>query len=287
MLYAQSDFSIDFWKSSDISRETKMQWLREPLEGIRTLHTMGIMHRDIRRQNTLILSETPARASICDYGKAIQVETCTVTTIGPICTLAPEVWTVSTSGPYTCMIDEWAYGYAIAEILGYSISKYPSADGDRGNNPPITRNRHAAILGMLRAHCQKAAEDAPLVDLATKLLTWQPAERWSAAQALEHECWAPIMRNQNREEEETGGTNQSTVQGGRLQVKRAYRDDSKATSSDGPSSHPSNDLTTVPTRNVVPTDTQKEDDTQVLSAETFAKYFKKIRRSPSSQVGLT
>ena len=282
MSYAQSDFSIDFWKSSGISRETKLQWLREPLEGIRTLHTMGIIHRDIRRQNTLILSEKPARASICDYGKAIQAKTCTATTIGPICTLAPEVWTVSTAGPYTNLIDEWAYGYAIAEILGYSTSKYPSADGDRGKNPPITLSRHASILGMLRAHCKKAAEDKPLVDLTIKLLTWQPAERWSAAQALEHECWAPIMRNQNREEERTGGTNQSTAQGGRLQVKRSYRDDSKATPSNGPSSHPSNGLTTVPTRKMVPTDTQKEDDTQVLSAETLAKYFGNVRRSPSS-----
>ena len=99
MPYAYSDLAFDFWTNSDISREIKLQWLRQPLEGIMTLHAMGIMHRDIRPKNMLILSKQPARASICDYGKAIQAETSTVTTIGPICTLAPEVWTVSRDGP--------------------------------------------------------------------------------------------------------------------------------------------------------------------------------------------
>jgi hypothetical protein len=50
----------------------------------------------------------------------------------------------------------WAYGYAIAEILGYSLAKYPGPDGYRTNNPQITHNRHSAILEMLRAHCDEA-----------------------------------------------------------------------------------------------------------------------------------
>lgn len=280
MSYAQSDFSAHFWVSPDISHETKLEWLREPLEGIRTLHAMGIMHRDIRRQNILILSEKPARVSICDYGKAIEAERCTVTTIGPICTLAPEVWTVSIDGPYTHKIDVWAYGYTIAEILGYSVSKFLGRDGNCGNNPRITRNRHAAILEMLHAHCERAAEDALLVDLATKLLTWRAAERWSAAQALEHECWAPIMQNR----EENRSIEQGTVQGGRLQSKRTKtkHGDREAIPSDRPSLHPRDDLDIVRARNMVPADTRPEDDTQVLSEETLAKYLGRIRRFPSA-----
>ena len=203
MPYARSDLSLHFWRMPEISRTTKLHWLREPLEGIRNLHSMGIMHRDIRPRNMLIVSAEPAQASLCDYGKAIEAESSTVTTIGPIPTLAPEVWTVSTDGPYTMKIDTWAYGYAIAEILGYSTQKYPGPNGFYGNNDAITRDRHSTILEMLRAHCSMASEDELLVDLVRKLLEWDPEKRWSASQALEHECWYPIMQEGREDEEES------------------------------------------------------------------------------------
>lgn len=171
-----------------------MHWLREILEGIGTLHAMGIMHRDIRPKNMLIMSTEPPRASLCDYGKAIETGYATATTLGPIHTLAPEVWAVSREGPYTNKIDMWAYGYAVVEILGYSVAKYPGPEGYHSNNPPITYHRHQAILEMLRAHRNEVTEDEPLVDLISKLLTWNPGERLSADQALEHLCWNSIAQ---------------------------------------------------------------------------------------------
>lgn len=192
-------FLPPFWQKPDIPRTNKLQWLREILEGIEALHSIGIMHRDIRPQNMLVMSVDPGRACLCDYGKAIEATSDTVTTIGPIHTLAPEVWWVSAHGPYTNKIDMWAYGYAIAEILGYTVQKFPGLDPTRHNNnnndknPPINPDRHGAILKMLYEHGTNVLEDVALVNLAQKLLEWRPGDRWSAAQALEHECWAPIM----------------------------------------------------------------------------------------------
>ena len=157
------------------------------------MHAMGIMHRDMRPNNMLILSFDPPRATICDYGKAIEAENSVITTIGPIHTLAPEVWTTDRDRPYTRKVDTWAYGYAIAEILGYSVRKYADAAGSYINiNPRITHDRHAAILEMLDDHGKKTPEDRLLADLASKLLAWLPQDRWSADQALEHECWNPL-----------------------------------------------------------------------------------------------
>ena len=119
MPHALSDFSTRFWTDPELSLTTKLLWLKELLEGLCALHAMGIMHRDIRPQNTLILSTVPPRATLCDYGKAIEAHSSTITTIGPIHTLAPEVWTATAKVPYTAKIDARAYGYAIAEILGY------------------------------------------------------------------------------------------------------------------------------------------------------------------------
>ncbi len=92
------------------------------------MHATENMHRDIRPQNMLILSNEPPRASICDYGKVIEAENFTATIINPIHSLAPEVWTVIIDGPCPTRVDMWAYGYAVAEILGYSVHRYPGPD---------------------------------------------------------------------------------------------------------------------------------------------------------------
>lgn len=185
---AISDFTIGFWGNTGIPRPAKLHLLREPRDGLKTLHTMGIMHRDIRPKNMLIISNDPPRASLCDYGKAIEAKTSKVTTIGPIYTLAPEVWTVVSDGPCTAKVDTWAYGYAIAEVLVYKPS-----DSSR-----ITQERLASILRALRASYVRGTDGESLVDLVSKLLVWKPRDRWSAEQALKYKCWLPIAREQDR-----------------------------------------------------------------------------------------
>lgn len=182
MPFALEDFSGNFWQRQEISWFTKLQLCKEILEGIKNLHAMGIIHRDIRPKNMLVLSFDPPRASLCDYGKAVEAKTATSTKIGPIYTLAPEVWTTAKDGPYTAMIDTWAYGYAIAEILGYKPSDYSK----------ITPRGLASILLTLEVFHGKGTQAEALVNLVSKLLVWQPQNRWSAEQALHHACWLPI-----------------------------------------------------------------------------------------------
>lgn len=194
MPYAVADFTAPVWAFSSIPRNNKLHWLKEMLEGIATLHEMGIMHRDIRPANMLIISTEPPQACLCDYGKATQTANSVKTTIGPIYTLAPEVYTTSETGPYTSKIDMWAYGIALGEIFGCSLLKLPvKYDGGFGaKNPRITHSQHSALIKMLDAHCDVATEDKPLVDLISKLLVWDFHDRWSASQALQHGCWKPI-----------------------------------------------------------------------------------------------
>ena len=182
MPIAISDFTGGFWGSTSIPQQAKLHFLKETLEGLKTLHAMGIMHRDIRPRHMLIMSIEPPRAALCDYGKAVEAKASKYTKIGPIYTLAPEVWTVAQHGPYTAKIDMWAYGYAIAEVLGYKPSEYAK----------ITQNQLASILMALRAVYVSGTEGESLVDLVSKLLIWRPQDRWSAKQALKHKCWLPI-----------------------------------------------------------------------------------------------
>ena len=165
-----------------------MKLLKGPLEGLTTLHAMGIIHRDVRRQNMLVLSYDPPQASLCDYGKAVEAETATDTRIGPIHTLAPKVWTTAEDGPYTAVIDTWAYGYAIAEILGYKSLE----------DSNITQERLASILKILTGTHGRGTGGEALVDLVSNLLVWEPQNRWSAAQALQHVCWNSIARQEDQ-----------------------------------------------------------------------------------------
>ena len=166
-----------------------MLWVQELLEGLSQMHRLGIMHRDIRLQNMLIVSAEPPRASICDYGKAIEAMDSDDTCINPIHTLTPEVWTVPSTGRYTAKIDLWAFGYAIAEWLVH----FSKQDGPN-RNPLISPARHSMILEMLQAHGKKTPEDAPLVNLTENLLIWNAEQRLSAEQALEHYCWNTLRQ---------------------------------------------------------------------------------------------
>ena len=97
---AISDSTGGFWRNTSIPRPAKSHFLNESLEGLKVSHAMGIMHRDIRSKNMLIISKDPPRAALGDYGKAVEAKTSHLTTIGPIHTLAPTVKTVATDGPY-------------------------------------------------------------------------------------------------------------------------------------------------------------------------------------------
>jgi serine/threonine protein kinase len=178
MPQAQSNFTVMFWANQKILRTIKLHWLKEVLEGIKELHAMGIIHRDIRPKNMLIMSNKPARASLCDFGKAVKAERPHSTCIGPIHTLAPEVWS---GRSYNNKIDMWAYGFALAEILGY-----------RPKSSRITKAIHSEILELLHQFRVQAAEDARIIDLILNLLAWDPEDRITASQALHHECWIPI-----------------------------------------------------------------------------------------------
>lgn len=65
-------------------------------------------------------------------------------------------------------------------------------------------NRHSAILQMLRAHCDKTTEDAPLANLVFQLLIRKPEQRWSVGRVLEHHCRNPIMQEEKKDSAEEG-----------------------------------------------------------------------------------
>ena len=161
------------------------------LKGLKTLHQRGIMHRDITRRNMLVLSLVPVNAAICDYGKAIAAPQSTDTYIGPVHTLAPEVWDKS----YTNKVDVWAWAYAVAEVLGYRCRR----------NDRIDPRRLSRIFQWLSLHASNTKCESELIDLIHSMLSWNPDNRPTIESALQHQCWASLSEAdlESSDDEET------------------------------------------------------------------------------------
>ena len=202
MPFGISDFSKnDFWTNPALPRTTKLSLLHEPLEGIQILHHQGIMHRDIRRQNTMIISLSPPQAVLIDFGKATYSQTSSSAQIGPTYTLAPEVWEADRGGrPYTSKIDIWAYGLLVAEVLGYR----------QKDNREITTRQHDIIMKVLQYRCDRFDEDRPIAQLAMECLDWSPELRPTAEMALAHPCWNVVPRRLEDPKKHLGETGESS-----------------------------------------------------------------------------
>ncbi len=126
----------------------------------------------------LVLALDPADAALCDYGKAIVAQQSADTYIGPIHTLAPEVWGKS----YTNMVDVWAWAYAVAEVLGYT---------HRGNDR-IDPRRLSHVFRSLNLRASSTKREAELISLICRMLSWNPDHRPTVESALQHQCWASL-----------------------------------------------------------------------------------------------
>ena len=183
--WAISDLSYGLWGDQEYSHTDKLGVLEQALRGLAALHDMGIMHRDIRPENMLRLPTNPPGGVICDYGKAKEAESSRNTSIGPIHTLAPEVWTATSHEPYRRSIDVWAFGYATADILG-------CLGLHENQNPKITRERQQGIFIRLLSHRRQRPEDHDLVNLALAMMEWDHEMRVTAAGALQYRCWDSV-----------------------------------------------------------------------------------------------
>ncbi|KAI0444048.1 kinase-like domain-containing protein [Xylaria telfairii] len=158
-------------------------------EGLAYIHSLGIMHRDISPKNLLVFfgekDKFPWQAAICDFGKAIDATHHRETGLGPIHTVAPEVWTLTTPPDnhfyYTNAIDMWSLGYTHLFIL----TPIGMGKTDEG--------RHKYLLSQLDGLCTKGKIDKTEESYVRDLLEMNPGKRPTAEQALKHNIWRELM----------------------------------------------------------------------------------------------
>ena len=111
---AETDFSAYGWaKWAEKGMAFKVCLLRDILQGVKSLHDAGYMHRNISEQNLLIVSEKPPMALVSDYGQSIVAKTSTEERIGPAHIRAPELGCTE----YGNSMDIWNLGFVALSIF--------------------------------------------------------------------------------------------------------------------------------------------------------------------------
>lgn len=97
-----------------------VQVLQQSLAGLRYAHDMRIVHRDLKPANILVVSLSPLKIKLADFGLA-KNEDCLNTFCGTPCFMAPEIWekgyVLDNELVYTKAVDIWALGVVVFELM--------------------------------------------------------------------------------------------------------------------------------------------------------------------------
>ncbi|KIX92154.1 uncharacterized protein Z520_12147 [Fonsecaea multimorphosa CBS 102226] len=164
--------------------EVRISALHQVLKGLAHLHQHGIMHRDLKPTNMMIVSYSPVHAIIIDYGSATFDASSTDHYCGTIAYLAPEILKLKYQNknlnpePYDCRVDVWAMG-----LSGYQLFFQAPCRWEKG----VSSAAHKDIIQNLRSR------PASIADVLEKMLSWQPMHRPHANELLQSKVWPKLV----------------------------------------------------------------------------------------------
>eukprot|EP00003_Mantamonas_plastica_P008261 TRINITY_DN1718_c0_g3_i2.p1 TRINITY_DN1718_c0_g3~~TRINITY_DN1718_c0_g3_i2.p1 ORF type:complete len:725 (-),score=254.97 TRINITY_DN1718_c0_g3_i2:83-2257(-) len=177
MQYMDGGTLQDLSRGYNMSEGTIAVVIKEVLQGIAFMHSIGRIHRDIKSANVLLSLKGDVR--LCDFGLCAPVtETETTSMVGSPYWMSPEV---IAKKPYGKGIDIWAVG-----ILAIEMAE---------ENPPYYEFGPLKALYMIATHGvnsyfeDKNDYSVEFRDFLTQCLHPDPTERPSAEELLSH----PLM----------------------------------------------------------------------------------------------
>jgi cyclin-dependent kinase 12/13 len=175
---------------------------KQVLEGLHQCHSAGIMHRDIKAANLLLNN---GQLKLADFGLASNYARRRTfsTNVVTLWYRAPELLLgVNTYGP---KVDMWSAGCLFIELLTRQ-SPFPGREEkhqlelivrtcgtpDERNWPGVTKLEGYKLLQGLAGHKNRLQEvfgkfDPRALDLLSKMLALNPAQRPTASEALDHD----------------------------------------------------------------------------------------------------
>lgn len=207
-----------------LSLQLIRRFAQQMLVSLRFLHQHSLIHCDLKPENILLMQPSRSAIKVIDFGSSCFVNERMYTYVQSRFYRSPEV---IMGLPYGCEIDMWSFGCILAELyMGYPL--FPGEDEveqllcimevmgvppphlidtasrrkvffDTNNQPTVVPNsrgkmRHPgakSLWGVLRC------KDPGFVDLLEGCLRWDPAERMTPQEAMNHP-WLADMREQQQ-----------------------------------------------------------------------------------------
>ncbi|KAF0691527.1 Aste57867_17278 [Aphanomyces stellatus] len=165
---------------------TKLAWATDVAEGLVYLHSMSIIHRDLKSRNILLDTTKPAK--LADFGISREGSDFTMTVgVGTCRWMAPEILA---DKYYTDAVDIYSFGVVMSELDTHNVP-YSDVKNDQGK--PIS---DIAIISLVREKHLRPTFTATcprwFVDLAMQCMADDPNDRPHAAQV------AHVLRTQMR-----------------------------------------------------------------------------------------
>ena len=148
-------------------------YLIQIAEGLKGLHQMGILHRDLKAANCFLAEDGSIKIGDMNVSKVVRAEGGADTQIGTPYYMAPEIWKCK---PYGEGVDIWALGCLIFELC--SLRPPFLAQSLQELKSKVLAGRFPRIP---RTYSQNSDD---LQNVITKLLDLNPANRPSAVEIL-------------------------------------------------------------------------------------------------------
>ncbi|KIW41569.1 uncharacterized protein PV06_07118 [Exophiala oligosperma] len=170
-----------------VSRSVRWRAFHQGAQGIRYLHSLGIIHRDLKMGNILVVRSDPLRVVIADFGHATTCTNSQDHMKGTIVFLAPEIIELKRrsrdTNPFSpdptlhwsCKSDVYSYG-----LVGWTLLH------GKPNLPlnGIDKVAHQHLLATLGKSSTAAG------DVLARMLAWDAESRLGMRELLLASCWS-------------------------------------------------------------------------------------------------
>ncbi|CUS12982.1 unnamed protein product, partial [Tuber aestivum] len=181
--------------SKPLPEKTVQLITNQLLEGLKVMHEKGIAHRDLKPENIFVVSRSPIRVKLGDFGISKRIRAQDLTTYRTqFCTrsyAAPEVLGVdpnSETSVYTKAVDIWSLGCVVYELLvGEKLF------GPEGLIHSYFHGRWSFPKAKLK-NLTPPTNDAG-ISLIESMISLQPDGRPSAIEALDH-IWIADLKSE-------------------------------------------------------------------------------------------